>query len=975
MQVEEFIHRWTAREGGAERANYQMFLSELCDVIGVTRPEPAGAEREHNDYVFERAVRTRDSDPVASSRRIDLYKKGCFILEAKQSRLPGAKNAVPGQQLSLLEEPEQLGRRSVARGWDVMMQNARKQAETYVFLLDSNHPAPPFVITCDVGNAFEIYADFTGTGRAYGQFPDRKGFRIYLEDLRKAEMRELLAKIWTDPLSLDPARESARVTRAIAKRLAEVSKALEARGNNPEDVAQFLMRCLFTMFAEDVELLPTDSFKSLLNKSVTDPSHFPHRLKMLWQDMDRGSDWSASIDAKVRHFNGGLFKSTTVFELGREEIGELLAAAEYKWTEVDPAIFGTLLEQALEPSERKKLGAHYTPRGYVQRLVEVTVMESLRDDWQKALTKAEAAKDQGDDAKAIEIVRGFHHQLCLTRVLDPACGTGNFLYVSLELMKRLEGEVLETLARLGFNESLGLERETVDPHQFLGLELNPRAAAIAELVVWIGYLQQHYRTRTGHPAEPILRAFKNINFGKREGYDAVLTWDGYPIPTVGEKDGKRIETFPNARRPDWPEAEFIVGNPPFIGKGEPMRSALGQCYLESLWSAHSHMNESADFVMYWWDRAAELLTRKKTALKSFGLVTTNSITQLFNRRVLERHLVAKDQISITFAVGDHPWTKATTDAASVRIAMTVAVAGNKDGRQFEVTRESGLDTDSPKIEFEINSGRINSDLSVGTDMTHTSKLMSNEGLANNGMLLAGRGFVVSPSEAKLLTSNPGQYIRPHVNGRDLITGKGQRFVIDLFDLTAESVRLKLPNIYQHLLNTVKPIREQNNRESYRRKWWLFAEPRREFRPALEGLTRYIATTETTKHRHFQFLNGSVVPDHMVVAFAFSDAYPLAILSSRCHVFWAIRAGGWLGIGNDPRYSKSRCFDPFPFPDAPEDLKQKLRDAGEELDALRKKVLAEYPDLTLTVLYNVLEKLRAGAVLTEKEQGIKTCGLR
>ena len=261
-----------------------------------------------------------------------------------------------------------------------------------------------------------------------------------------------------------------------------------------------------------------------------------------------------------------------MFPLGREEIGELLAAANYSWTEVDPAIFGTLLEQALDKTERRKLGAHYTPRAYVQRLVEATVMEPLREDWQNALRKAEHAKETGDEKAAIAIVRAFHRQLCATRVLDPACGTGNFLYVSLELMKKLEGEVLEALAQLGEPESMGLDRETVDPHQFLGLELNPRAAAIAELVVWIGYLQQHYRNRTGHPSEPILRAFENINFGRRQGYDAVLTWDGYPVPQVVEKDGRRIETYPNARRPEWPEAEFIVGNPPFIG-GKELRCA------------------------------------------------------------------------------------------------------------------------------------------------------------------------------------------------------------------------------------------------------------------------------------------------------------------------------------------------------------------------------------------------------------------
>src|SRR5918997_3341008 len=320
--VEAFIRRWTAREGGAERANYQMFLSELCDVLGVERPEPSGNERGLNDYVFERAVRPRGSDATTAPKRIDLYRKNAFILEAKQSRLPGKHKAIPGQLSMLADEPAELGRRSISRGWDVMMKNARQQAESYVFLLDADHPAPPFVIVCDVGHCLELYADFTGTGRAYGHFPDRNGFRLYMEDLRKPETRSLLKRIWQEPHSLDPSKEAARVTRDIARRLAQVSKALEERGGNAEEVAHFLMRCLFTMFAEDVELLPPDSFKGLLEKSVADPAHFPHRLKALWQQMETGEEFSHLVEARVRHFNGGLFKDTTVVALGREEIGE-----------------------------------------------------------------------------------------------------------------------------------------------------------------------------------------------------------------------------------------------------------------------------------------------------------------------------------------------------------------------------------------------------------------------------------------------------------------------------------------------------------------------------------------------------------------------------------------------------------------------------------------------------------------------------
>ena len=846
MDIDTFIARWTAREGGAERANYQMFLSELCDVLGVDRPEPAGAERALNDYVFERAVRRRPSDDIASSKRIDLYKKGCFILEAKQSRLPGGRNELPGQTSLFGDEPETLGKRSVARGWDVMMLNARRQAEGYVFLLDADHPAPPFVITCDVGHAFEIFADFTGTGRAYSQFPDRKGFRIYLEDLRKPEVRDLLVAIWKDPLSLDPARESARVTREIAKRLAEVSKSLEARGNNAESVAQFLMRCLFTMFAEDVQLLPLASFQALLERSVDDPAHFPHRLKMLWQDMEGGSDWSAAIDAKVRKFNGGLFKNTTVFELGREEIGELLAAAKAKWTEVDPAIFGTLLEQALEPGERRKLGAHYTPRSYVQRLVEVTVMEPLRGDWEKALTKAEDAKETGNEAEAVKLVRGFHHQLCTTRVLDPACGTGNFLYVSLELMKKLEGEVLEVLARLGVSESLGLERETVDPHQFLGLELNPRAAAIAELVVWIGYLQQWYKVRDGHPAEPILRAFNNINFGHREGYDAVLTWDGYPVPTVVEKDGKRIETYPNARRPDWPDAEFIVGNPPFLGKGAAMRGPLGDAYVDTLWSVHKHMNESADFVMYWWDRAAELLTRKKSPLHRFGLVTTNSISQVFNRRVIDRHLNGKNPVSLIFAIPDHPWTKATKDAALVRIAMTVGERGSKNGFLRQIVSESKLDTDEPHIAFRSTNGKIYSNLRVGANIAGAEQLLAN---------LGSRGFIITAGELPYFEPNLNSFERSSLfalrNGDDLLYGARGVVVPVLTEIETESeLRNKAPHLYQRLRETVYPKRISDKDPKLSKYWWRFRRSNEDYFSLKGGLSRYIATVETAKHRIF-----------------------------------------------------------------------------------------------------------------------------
>lgn len=742
-KAEAFIARWQGQEGGQERANYSLFLTELCDVLDLPHPDPAGATRERNDYVFERVV-THHRDDGDAIGRIDLYRKGSFVLEAKQSRWKGGEKAIAGQSDLFTPEPEkdapERGKPGARRAWDVLMINAKRQAEDYARALPVSHGWPPFILVCDVGHCIEVYADFTGQGKNYTQFPDRQSFRIYLEDLRKGEVRARLMAIWLDPQSLDPTRTAAKATREIAARLAEVSKALEAKKFPAEEVAQFLMRCLFTMFAASVKLLPEESFRDLLDDCRNDPSKFVPLLTDLWKSMNDG-EFAASIRAKVLRFNGNLFADARVLPLGGEEIGELYEAAKKDWHEVEPAIFGTLLEQALDPAERRRLGAHYTPRAYVERLVIATIIEPLREDWRNVQATAETKRAAGDKNGAADAVKAFHHKLCETRVLDPACGTGNFLYVSMELMKRLEGEVLEALLDLGGQEALrGLGGHTVDPHQFLGLEINPRAAAIAELVLWIGYLQWHFRTRGGIPEQPILHRFSNI-----EVKNAVLTWDGYPMPQfVDDK-----EAYPNPKRPTWPMAEFIVGNPPFIG-AKYLRERLGQARVLALWAAHKHVNESADFVMYWWDRAAEFLVAKGTVLRRFGLVTTNSVTQEFSRRVMKNRIEAKHPISLAMAIPDHPWTKATPDAAAVRIAMTVGETGTHPGVLLEVIREDALDTDQPEIEFKSRLGHIHPDLTIGVDITSAISLRANQGLCCPGVKLHGDGFIVTTQEAQHL---------------------------------------------------------------------------------------------------------------------------------------------------------------------------------------------------------------------------------
>lgn len=956
MDVEEFIERWRDARDKAERAQYQMFLTEFCIALGLPAPDTRTEE-----YCFERAVKRRESEGLVSTMRIDLYKRDCFILEAKQSRVADRERSGVG-----FSDDETRSTAAAEGRWDVMMRNARKQAEDYVFRLPPDHAAPPFVIVCDVGYVFELYADFSGSGRAYTHFPDRKGFRIKLEDLRRPEIAERLRAVWTDPKSLDPSRKAAQVTRKIAERLAAVSRRLEER-HASEEVAHFLMRCIFTMFAEDVDLLPRGEFTKLLEDSLDGPDSFAPLLEELWRKMDapRHDDRFYSLfRSHLRWFNGGLFRNPRAFPMSREDIGELLAASKHDWRYVEPAIFGTLLEQALDPNERRALGAHYTPRAYVERLVEVTVMEPLRADWHAAQLKAEDARTRGAPREAVDEIRAFHHHLCSSRVLDPACGTGNFLYVSLELMKRLEGEVLEALAALGETEAIGVE--TVDPHQFLGLELNPRAAAIAELVLWIGYLQQHYRSNSGHPGEPILKAFGNIR-----QMDAVLTWDGHPEWQFEMRDGRAVQVFPNARRPEWPEAEFIVGNPPFIGN-KRMRDRLGNEYVDALRRVHPHVPEGVDFVMFWWDRAAELLQREGNSLRRFGLVTTNSITQTFNRRVLDKHL--KEATILVYAVADHPWTKVEASSAAVRIAMTVGQSLSAVGRLATVHVERDLDTDEPELVLEERFGNIKADLTIGADVGAAAVLLANTDLAHQGVIPVGEGFRLDRREVEYLGFDLNSLpltVRPYAIGRDLVGQAEERYIIDLFALSERAARERYPELFQIVLERVKPQRDRVNREKTRKNYWIYAEPRARMRHALVGLSRYIATCRTAKHRIFTFLPSATLADAKIIVIALADEISLSLLSSRIHQTWALRTGAFLE--DRPNYNHSECFGKFPFPDPDEATRERLRALGEELDATRKAVQAEHPDLTLTGLYNVLEKLRAGEALSPAEQDVKARG--
>jgi hypothetical protein len=745
MHVQAFIDKWMA-SGASERANKDAFLLELCDLLEVPRPEPATGDPERDRYVFVRDAVIPRAGGRATVGRIDLFKDGSFLLEAKQGSDRGS--------------PKLGTARRGTPGWNIAMRDAFGQALGYARTLAE---PPPFLLTCDIGYCFDLYSAFDRSGD-YRPHPNGRSSRLYFVDL--ARHLGLLRAVFLDPLSLDPARHAARVTREIAADLAGLGRDLEQADHDPELVATFLMRCLFTMFAEDVGLLPDRLFTRFLEDYwLPNPPSFIGGVSALWRAMDEGGD---SLVGRLLRFNGGLFAEQTAVALSKPQLERLLAAAKRDWSDVEPAIFGTLLERALDPRERHRLGAHFTPRAYVERLVKPTVEEPLRRDWQLVQAGVRQLIEQGKDDEAIATVYAFRKKLTSIRVLDPACGSGNFLYVALDLFKRLESEVVGLLADLGVDQhDLDVEGATVTPEQFRGIEVKRWAKEIAELVLWIGYLQWQVKTHGGPRAipQPVLRDYGNI-----EHRDAVLVWDGDPEMVLDEAgdpvthwDGVTTKTHPatgeqvpdesvrlpvfryrNPRPATWPRADFVVGNPPFVGNWR-MRSELGHGYTEALRRVYPEVPQSADYVMYWWHKAAELARDGK--IRRFGLITTNSIAQKHARQVLAVHLGAKDALSLVFAVPDHPWVDAA-DGAAVRIAMTVAERGEREGLLAQVTAERADERGVHEVVLDEQRGRIHPDLTVGADVASAVPLAANEGLSCPGVKLHGSGFLVTPEEGK-----------------------------------------------------------------------------------------------------------------------------------------------------------------------------------------------------------------------------------
>ncbi len=836
----EFAEKWLL-SSRRERADSQPHFIDICRMLGL--PTPAEADPAGAWFTFEQPVRKT----TGGSGFADVWRRGYFGWEYK-----GAHKDLEAAYQQLLEyRPD----------------------------LDN----PPILVVSDM-DRIVIRTNFTNTKTQVIEFT--------LADFRDspAEALRVLRLIFTDPDALRPEQAPEVVTKAAAHHFAMIARSMTDRGHDAEAVAHFLNRVLFCLFAEDVTLLPAGIMTGLITSRANDPDALNHGLAELFEKMSTpGPAYRHFGTHRIEWFNGGLFDSAPVIPLTREEIATVREAATLDWSQVEPAILGTLFERGLDPEKRGQLGAHYTDRGKIDMVVEPVVMAPLRREFQAMQERVETLiadrtlsplTREGTrranlpvwEREAEAAWRAFLERIRAVRVLDPACGSGNFLYVTLQLLKDLEYQVI----RWG-SERLritGLQPE-VGPQNVLGIEVNPYARGLAGVAIWIGHMQWMLANGLGFPRDPVLAPLDTI-----ELRDAILARNagGRPVPA------------------EWPAAEFIVGNPPFLGD-RMMRGGLGDEYVDTLRKTYQgRVPGGADLVCYWHEIAREQIELGRT--KRAGLLATNSIRGGLNRRVLQR---VKQSGGIFMAWSDEEWT---VDGAAVRVSIVAQDSGEEterylDGRAVDV---------------------IHADLTGGTagivDITAAVVLAENQGRAFQGVIQLGPFSLDREVAVALLRAvgNPNgrpnsDVVVPWVNGSDLTGRPRGRFIVDFGTDMAERDAAQYEVPFAYAFEHVPPSRTKYGADT----WWRLWNSRPAMRNAMKGLTRFICTPRVAKHRLFVWLPPQTLPDSATVAIAREDDYTFGVLHSRVHERWSLRMGTWLGKGNDPRYTPTSTFETFPFP--------------------------------------------------------------
>ena len=837
-------------------------------------PTPNQADPTGDNYAFEKgAEKTEGGDGFA-----DVWKKGFFGWEYK-----GKRKDLKAAYSQLLEYREALEN-------------------------------PPLLVVCDL-DRFEVHTNFTGTIKQVHAFD--------LNDLatNPTEPLRILRAVMGDPERLRPDIRPEDLTEDAARAFARLALSLRDRGHDSQSVAHFLDELLFCLFAEDAGLLPKGLLTRVVNAFRTNPVAFNAQLAEVFVHMSTKGGGNFGTE-HIDWFNGSLFDGAEVIPLETAELDVLAQVAKLDWAEIEPAIFGTLFERGLDPDRRTQLGAHYTDRDSISRLVQPVLIDPLRRDF--AALKVEVAElTMGYPLnrlaparkKAVQAKLGeFLTRIRTITVLDPACGSGNFLYIALQALKSLEREVLlwaSTTLRMP------MQYPQVGPHQLHGIEINPYAAELTRVTIWIGEIQWMLHNGFAYLRDPILRPLNNI-----ETRDALIDWSEPEHP----------------REAEWPSADVIIGNPPFLG-GKLLRSNLGADYVETLFQVFGgRVPREADFVTYWHEKARAMIEARRT--ERAGLLATQGIRGGANRKVLER---IKQTGDIFLAWSDEPWVLSGA-------AVHVSFLGYDDGSANEKLLNGHLVSE------------INSDLTADIDLTKARRLSENLGIAFMGDTKGGPFELPGELAYPLLDGhNPDgrsnrAVLRPWVNGLDVTRRPRDMWIVDFGTHMSREDAALYEAPYAYVEAHVKPVRVQNKREAYAERWWLHVEPRSGMRVALSGLSRYLGTPRIAKHRLFVWLGADVLPDSQIIVIARDDDYTFGVLQSRVHELWALRMGTQLETR--PRYTPTTTFETFPFPRPSEAERAAIALSAKRLNDLREGWLnpvgasdEELEPRTLTNLYN------------------------
>jgi len=867
MTWAEFKKKWH-RYTGKESSAYQEHFNDLCRLLDQQTPaeaDPTGSE----SFCFQKRV-VKDAELLVLKEDAadygqpgdrgfaDVWKKDCFAWEYK------------GKKKNLDEAYRQLLRYRES-------------------LLN-----PPLLVVCDF-DRYIVRTNFNGVVQETHEFRNA--------DIDAAHNLHILRSLFADPEALRPLKTTTEVTEALAAQIAAIARSLQDRESvelsNARTrkevqvgqkknlrIARFLNRIIFCLFAEDVGLLPKDIFRDLAKQNVDDPHFFAERLEDLFRKMAKGGSFGPH---KIRYFNGHLFEEATVFELTEEEIRALAEAAEPEWEFVQPSIMGTLFERALdgEGKLRAQLGAHYTSEEDIKTLVEPVLMQPLRQEFLKKLSTV--------------------------TVLDPACGSGNFLYVSLQLLLSLEKEVIAFATQLDFKFT-----PQVGVQQLKAIEINPYAFELAQVSVQIGYLQWLRDNGFSLDRSPVLQVLDGF-----QNEDALLIphyhGKAKSLKEARAKEHEEENVLKFYTERDWPSCDAIVSNPPFLGD-KLMRRELRDFYVEELRRIYSdRIPGQSDLCCYWFEKARDLIEHQKC--KRVGLLGTQGIRGGANREVLKR---IKETGDIFFAIGDRDWI---LDGANVHVSMVGFDDGSEKDRHMDGERVA----------------TINANLSTSADVITAFSLEEN---ANVGFIGTCKGgdFDISQTEANtlLLTiGNPhgrpnSDVLKPILNAQDVTKRADPRWLIDFENLTVEeAARYEAP--FKIVSERVKPSRDKNRDNWLRTNWWKLQRIRPEMRTQIHPLARFLSTPRHSKYRVFVWNTYPVISDDATVVFARADDYFYGVLHSRTHEVWARSQGTQVRERESGfRYTPTTCFDNFPLPKATTEQKAAIATVAKELNDLRER---------------------------------------